>query len=186
MKQISFLILLLIPFLSFSQNNENSLKGVPASERIMFGGGIGLGFGNQQDYVVLSPVIGYKLTEKFIAGTGVSYRYTKYKGFSPAIKLTDYSINPFARYMVYQNIFLQAEYEHLNYEFPLTITETTRKSFNSFMAGGGFMQPLGGQVYLFVMALYNFSYTTPQPNEYAAYDSPWVIRAGINIGNFGF
>ena len=63
----------------------------------------------------------------------------------------------------------------------IQIGETERYSFDSFMAGGGFFQPMGRNAGLFAMALYNFSYksnyTSPQ-----AYNSPWVIRVGITAG----
>ena len=169
-----------------AQGEANSLKGVSFRERIVTGGGFGLGFGNTQDYVSLSPVIGYQLTAKILAGTGVTYRYTKFKLTSPALTLNDYGFNPFARYNFYKTFFAQAEYEHLNYEFPLSTIETTRKSFNSFLAGGGLIQPLSEKVSLYFMALYNFSYVDPTPGEYSAYNSPWVIRAGFNVGNFSF
>lgn len=170
----------------FAQGKANSLEGVPAKERIVMGGGFGLGFGSDQDFFSISPTIGYQITRKFMAGTGVSYQYAKYKFVQPAISLNHYGLNPFARYTVFKNVFAQAEYEYLNFEFPTTITETTRKNFNSFFAGGGIIQPLGGKLSLYFMALYNFSYTTPKPNQYTPYDSPLVIRAGVTIGNFGF
>jgi hypothetical protein len=170
----------------FGQGEANSLKGTPFKERIVTGGGMGLGFGSGQDFFSISPVIGYQITRKLMAGTGFTYRYTNYKYYKPSIKLKDYGVNPFARFTVYRNIFLQTEYEYLNYEFPLSVRETTRKGFGSFLAGGGFIQPLGKKVGLYFMALYNFSYKTPRLGEYSPYDSPLVIRAGINIGNFGF
>jgi hypothetical protein len=172
--------------LAFGQGEDNSLKGVPFKERIVFGGGLGLSFGNVQDFVSVSPQIGYRLTAKLMAGTGVTYRYTNYKYFSPSIKLNDYGVNPFLRFMVYRNIFIQAEYEYLNYEFPNTRTETIRRDFNSFLAGGGFIQPVGQKISFYIMALYNFSYSDPAIGEYTPYNSPLVIRAGINIGNLGF
>jgi hypothetical protein len=150
------------------------------------GGGFGLGFSSAQDFFSVSPVLGYMLTAKLMAGTGFTYRFTKYKYYTPPIKLKDYGVNPFVRFTVYKNIFLQAEYEYLNYEFPTTITETTREEFTSVLAGGGFIQPLGKKVALYVMALYNFSYKTPAQGEYTPYNSPIVLRAGINVGNFGF
>lgn len=164
----------------FSQGKDNSLKGAPLKDRIVTGGGVGLGFGAVQDFFSVSPVIGYRLTTKLLAGTGVTYRYTNYKVYRPAIRLNDYGLNPFLRFTVYRNIFLQTEYEYLNYEYPLSIAETTRRSFDSFLAGGGFIQPIGNRLSFYLMALYNFSY---QPtNQYTPYDSPIVIRAGINIG----
>lgn len=170
----------------YSQGKNNSLSGVPFKERIVTGGGFGLSFGNQQDVISLSPILGYKLTERFMLGTGVSYRYTKFKYYKPAITLKDYGINPFARFMIQKGFFVQMEYEYLNYEFPATATESTRKTFSSVFAGGGLIQPLGGKTYLFIMALYNLSYTEPAPGEYTPYQSPFVLRAGINIGNFSF
>jgi hypothetical protein len=167
----------------FAQGENNSLKGMPLKDRIVTGGGLGLGFGSVQDYFSVSPMIGYRLTAKLLAGTGLTYRYTNYKVVRPSIKLNDYGVNPFLRFTVYRNIFLQTEYEHLNYEFPLTIAETTRRSFDSFMAGGGFIQPLGQRFAFYLMALYNFSYK--DQSIYSPYDSPIVVRAGINIGALG-
>src|SRR5687767_12584184 len=99
--------LMLVCGASFSQKNDNSLKGVPIKERIVTGGGLGLGFGSTQDYISVSPVIGYSITKKFMAGTGITYRYTNYKYFSPSLKLTDYAINPFVRYTIYRGFFVQ-------------------------------------------------------------------------------
>jgi hypothetical protein len=168
----------------FAQKNDNSLKGVPIKERIVTGGGLGLGFGSIQDYISVSPVIGYSINKKFIAGTGVTYRYTNFKLVSPSVKLTDYAVNPFLRYTVYKGIFLQTEFEYLNYEFYVSRSETTRLDFNSFLAGAGLIQPLGRNLAFYVMALYNFSYQQPVPGRVSPYTSPIVLRAGINIGGF--
>lgn len=167
-------------FVAFSQGQDNSLKGMPLKDRIVTGGGVGLSLGSVQDFFSVSPVIGYRLTAKLLAGTGVTYRYTNYKIIKPSIKLHDYGVNPFLRFTVYRNIFIQTEYEYLNYEFPVTYTETTRRNFDSFLAGGGFIQPIGERLSFYVMALYNFSYQ--ETTQYSPYDSPLVIRAGINIG----
>ncbi|MEX1239075.1 MAG: hypothetical protein WEB30_05135 [Cyclobacteriaceae bacterium] len=169
---------------AFAQGKDNSLNGAPLKDRIVTGGGIGLGFGSVQDYFSVSPMIGYRLTQKLLAGTGVTYRYTNYKVVKPSIKLNDYGLNPFLRFTVYRNIFLQTEYEYLNYEFPVSVAETTRRSFDSFLAGGGFIQPIGQRAAFYLMALYNFSYQ--QTTQYSPYDSPIVVRAGINIGALGF
>lgn len=167
----------------FSQGKNNSLEGVPLKDRIVTGGGLGLGFGSVQDYFSVSPMIGYRLTARLLAGTGLTYRYTNYKVFKPSVKLNDYGVNPFLRFTFYRNIFLQTEYEYLNYEYPHTNFETTRRSFDSFLAGGGFIQPLGDRFAFYLMALYNFSYQ--EQSLYSPYDSPIVIRAGVNIGALG-
>jgi len=185
MARLAFIILIcgIFSFEGFSQGKDNSLEGMPLKERIVTGGGVGLGFGSVQDYFSVSPMIGYRVTARLLAGTGLTYRYTNYKVTNPSIKLNDYGVNPFLRFTFYRNIFLQTEFEHLNYEFPVSVAETTRKTFDSFLAGGGFIQPLGERLAFYVMALYNFSYQDQA--LYSPYDSPLVIRAGINIGSLG-
>lgn len=185
MVRFLFLIFLIscVSLSAFAQGKNNSLKGAPLKDRIVTGGGLGLGFGSVQDYFSVSPMIGYRLTQKLLAGTGITYRYTNYKVVRPSMKLNDYGLNPFLRFTVYRNIFLQTEYEYLNYEFPVTVAETTRRSFDSFLAGGGFIQPIGQRAAFYLMALYNFSYQ--QTSQYSPYESPVVVRAGINIGALG-
>jgi hypothetical protein len=185
MLRSAFVALLLFAASSsvLAQGKDNSLQGMPLKDRIVTGGGMGLGFGSVQDYISLSPMIGYRVTARLLAGTGITYRYTNYKVFRPSIKLNDYGVNPFLRFTVYRNIFIQTEYEYLNYEFPHTARETTRMNFDSFMAGGGFIQPIGNRLSFYLMALYNFSYNDTA--LYSPYDSPFVIRAGINIGALG-
>ena len=168
---------------AFSQGKDNSLKGAPLKDRIVTGGGVGLGFGSVRDYFSVSPMIGYRLTAKLLGGTGVTYRYTSYKLYRPSIKLNDYGLNPFLRFTVYRNIFIHTEYEYLNYEIPTSLAETTRRSFDSVLAGGGFIQPIGQRAAFYLMALYNFSYQ--DQTQYSPYDSPIVVRAGINIGALG-
>ena len=166
---------------ALAQGEDNSLKDVPAKERMVFGGGFGLGFSNTQDYVMVSPSIGYMLTRKLMAGVNLSYQYTKYKFTIPSISVNAYGFGPFARFMIYDNLFLHTEYEYLNYQFP-----GASRSFDSFLAGGGFIQPLGSNTALYFLALYNFAYQTPKPGEFTPYGSPLVIRAGISLGGFGF
>lgn len=165
------------------QDETNSLAGVPLKDRIIFGGGLGLGFSTLQDHVMIAPSIGYMVTRKFVTGINITYRYTNYKYVNPSIAFSEYGGGPFLRYFVYRNIFLQTEYEYLNYEF-ISRGERRRDGFNSFLAGGGFIQPIGGKAYFYLMALYNFSYTNPAPGQYSPYPRPLMISAGINIGNF--
>lgn len=163
-----------------AQGEENSLKGVPANERIVFGGGLGLGFGSDQDYVLISPSIGYMLTRKLLAGVNLTYQYNNIKYVTPSLKSHSYGGGPFARFMLFRGFFVHTEYEYLDYEF-----FGQRKGYNSFMAGGGFIQPLGSKASFYLLALYNFLYETPLPGEYSPYNSPLVIRAGISLGQFG-
>lgn len=179
---MKYLIVLLIFVLSapaFAQWGEEELSDKPSfKERIFTGGGIGGGFGSTVDFISISPIIGYKLTEKVVPGLSLMYRYTNNKYYNPHISTTDYGISPFVRYMMGGGLFLHAEYEYLNYQYPISPTETIRKGFTSFLAGGGFFQPFGRHAGFYATVLYNFSYQ----NGFYPYSSPIIYRMGITAG----
>ncbi len=183
MKKILFpFLFLLFAFGAQAQWGEESMDEKPSlRDRMFFGGGFGLSFSSYSDFFSVSPIIGYKITDKLAGGVMIQYRYTKYKTITPPIKTNDYGISPFLRYNFWGPLFLHAEYEYLNYEYAFINGESTRLSFNSFMAGGGFFQPLGRNAGLFAMGLYNFSYRV-NSSDPQAYDSPWVFRIGITAG----
>jgi len=181
-KLLSIIFFLSACTIAYSQGEDNSLKGVPWKERIVTGGGLGLSFSRNQDFFAVNPLLGYSFTKRLVAGTGATYQYIKFKNVTPnnqSISINNYGLNPFVRYTVYEGFFAQAEYEWLSFEQPI---EGGRKNFNSFLAGGGLLQPIGDKASFFVMVLYNFSYRTPQAGELAPYNSPIILRAGFNIG----
>lgn len=151
-------------------------------DRVFTGGGFGLSFSSYYDYVSVSPLIGYRLTPKLAAGIQAQYRYTKYKEYQFKVSTNDYGASPFVRYSIAGPFFVHAEYEYLNYELPLSANESVRRAYNSFLAGGGIFQPLGRSAGFYLMALYNFSYTDPDPGEFSPYSGPLVLRAGVTAG----
>lgn len=191
MKYLFVLMFLTIGYGSYAQGGggfgDQSMKGVSWKERIYTGGGMGLGFSSQQDFVSVSPLIGYRLTTRFTPGIGLMYRYTNFKLSNPNIELHDYGASIFARFYVIPQLFLHGEYEHLNYEYPATATTSVRYQFNSVLGGGGYVMPLGPRSSVYVMALYNFSYREQgNLSDPVAYSSPWILRVGANIGFMNF
>ncbi|SHH87766.1 hypothetical protein SAMN04488109_5765 [Chryseolinea serpens] len=176
--------LILMGTVAFAQwGDEEMSEKPPLRERIFTGGGFGLSFSSYYSYVSISPLIGVKITPKLAAGAQVQYRYTKYKQTSYNISTNDYGISPFLRYNFYGPLFLHTEYEYLNYEYPISQSETVRRGFNSFMAGGGLFQPIGRHAGFYLVALYNFSYHEPtNPNDFSPYSSPLVLRVGVTAG----
>jgi hypothetical protein len=171
---------LLIGTQAFAQWGDQEMPEKPTfRERMFFGGGGSISFGTAFDYISISPLLGYKLTPKVATGLYLTYRYTNYKTYTPNVATTDYGVSPFIRLKVYGPFFLHTEYEYLNFEYPITSTETARASYSSFLGGGGFFQPVGNRAGLYASALYNFSY---QANGYSPYTSPIIIRAGITVG----
>jgi hypothetical protein len=143
------------------------------------GGGIGVGFGDVS-YIDVSPFVGYQVNDKLSVGAGVLWQHRRDDRYSKTLTTDNYGANLFARYTVYGPLFLQGEYEYLDYEFYRTDLTTDRKTANSFFAGGGIAQPIGAKASLFFLAMYNLTYSSyddPKP-----YDSPWVLRAGVSVG----
>lgn len=166
--------------LAFAQWGEEEMSEKPSlRERIFTGGGFGASFSSYYDYVSVSPLVGYRITPKLAGGIQVQYRYTNYKTYN--ISTSDYGLGPFLRFSVYGPFFLHAEYEYLNYQYPIGNGDKLRRDFNSFMAGGGLFQPIGRRVGFYALALYNFSYKD-SASDFYPYDSPLVLRIGITAG----
>ncbi|CAN5232076.1 hypothetical protein BH09BAC5_BH09BAC5_16260 [soil metagenome] len=177
---LSVLFLFLFQGLALSQDREPATpkKEMPGSftERLVYGGNMGLNFGNVTS-ISISPMIGYKVTERFIPGIGATYNYLKfhYQGYqSEAIHIYGGSI--WARYYILDNIFLHGEYEALNGEWDPYFRPNYRYYLNSVFLGGGYRQSMGN-LSTYVLVLYNVTYSQNSP-----YPSPLVLRVGFGFG----
>ena len=158
------------------------LVAVPAAAQdsnVFYGGGIGLSFG-AIDYIEVAPMIGVQVTDQFSTGINLLYRYRNDSRYRPSVTTNDYGGGVFARYHVLPNLFAHTEYEYLNYEYYDFGGRKSSDSFSSFLAGGGYTQPIGPNAALHTTVLYNFSYSSS--DIYRPYDSPWVIRIGVSAG----
>ncbi len=150
------------------------------SDRIYFGGGFGLSAGSDVTNISLSPQIGYKITERYSAGVGITYQYVKIRNFESSIN--NYGWSVFNRYNITRQFFAYGEYENLQFEFFTPDGSTSRRGFNSLLFGGGYSESLAGRATFSVAALYNVLYDPADRTQ--PYDSPWVVRAGVGIGIF--
>jgi len=170
--------------LAFAQWGDEQLSDKPDwKDRVFTGGGLGGGFSSYYDYISVSPLIGYRITQKLAGGFQFQYRYTKYKNYTPSLTTNNYGVGPFLRFSVFGPFFIHTEYEYLSYEYLTQSGEKLRTGFDSFMAGGGFFQPIGRSAGIFAMALYNFSYReSTSYYDVSPYNSPLILRVGITAG----
>ncbi|MET4104908.1 hypothetical protein [Hymenobacter sp. UYP22] len=127
----------------------------------------GLGFSSYGGYSQFSgsiaPAIGYRFTEKFAAGPGISYAYNSYsaRGFQ-SIKTNSLGLKAFAQYIVYKQFFLHAEYEvtkaevlfqdpSTGYLYPGKLTVRTP------LAGAGYRNRFSDRAAADIVVLYNFN-----------------------------
>jgi hypothetical protein len=149
---------------------------IPFKDRIYVGGNLGLQFGNET-YIDISPLVGYKFTEKITAGAGVTYIYYRYKSSYINYNTNIYGGRVFGRYFFIPSLFAHAEVELLNMElFNTNKNEYYRKNILSPFVGGGYIQRIGNNSGIYLMLLYNLNDSAESP-----YSNP-IVRIGFNIG----
>lgn len=175
MKRVWFASLLVVLSLT-AHAQRDVLDNAKLSDRLYFGGGLGLNggtdsYGNRYFYVGLYPIIGYMVNSQLSVGMGITYQYYSYPDVDQEIH--QYGVSPFVRYNFGQ-LFLYGEYSLLNTPV-YNINSGSRQTFDRLLLGAGFSQPLGGRGSLNVMGLYDVLWNR---SEYA-FASPWVFRVFV-------
>jgi len=191
----------------FSQQNKKSRKSEKSfSERIFIGGALGFSVGNYSSLVDVSPIFGYAVTDDFIAGLGLTYKYYRYKDYYLNVdngELTDFKSNIYgfsiwSRYYlskigmpVIENIFLHAEVEPLTFINKYSMSSNgefrdpwgnrytekdDRINLTGIFLGGGLRQMLGARSYLYIEVVWDFN-----ESLYSPYSNP-RIRIGVAAG----
>lgn len=141
------------------------------------GGNFGLQFGTVT-FVGISPLLNYHFTSSLIIGAGPIYQYYRdnYYNYSSSI----YGGRITALYYLpgnLKNIFAMGEYDIINVPYyNYIINENLRTTVDIPMAGGGYRQPVGDNMYFTIAALWVLSNTA-----YSPYQNP-VILAGFDFG----
>jgi long-subunit fatty acid transport protein len=175
-----FLFLLLTQWnLLLAQNapDDEKKKGFDWN-RFFIGGNIGnFQFGIITSFEI-SPTLGYKITDKFSAGIGLTYSYYNDRRYRMSTDIYGYRV--FLSHVIYNTIFAYTEYEALSLEsdfFDVAGLHQGQERFwlNSFFIGLGYKMEINDRAYGYIMLLYNLKETTDSP-----YSNP-VIRVGINL-----
>ncbi len=159
---------------------------VPMSmlDRLRLGGSFGLSLGNYTN-INLSPMAGLNLTDKLLAGGGLTYMFASYRPIgasaSQRVSSSNYGARAFLMYTLFPMITLQAEYEGLNVQYS-NGRDLDRTWIGSPLIGAAYTQPLGGRFTrsILMTALYNLSYDS-QISPYTGrnispYSSPFIFR----------
>ncbi len=169
----SFVIL----FTVLAQYREPS-SGGGITEKFYFGGGGGFSASANYLNISVSPLVGYKVTERFSAGIQATYQFAKLFD----ARANNYGGGPFLRFNITQKFFTYAQYEYMNFgELVIPPDNGRRFDFRSMFVGLGYTEPIGKNVAFNVTALYNLLY---QDGTNSPYRSPFVFRVGIVAGLF--
>lgn len=123
-----------------------------------------LGFRGSNGYSVfnigLTALFGYRITDRFAVGPGITYQYVSIKepGFSTSYSNVGGRI--FGQFIITEHIFAHAEIEALR-TAPVDrfgfLDLSRRITVNSQFAGLGYRQPMGDHAAFDITVLYNFS-----------------------------
>lgn len=172
------------------------------TDRLIYGGGLTLGFGNGYTNLGISPMIGYAITPKFSAGVSLAYQYFGVKNYWAVLnrQTAQYDLKPlrasiysggvWARYVVWNNLFAHTEFEYNTQSFKAYYQDGTgsfnvSKSVPSLLVGAGFRQPISDRASFLVMALYdvlNKPVDPYDPGDFTPYGNNIFFRAGFAIG----
>jgi hypothetical protein len=161
-----------------AQYFETPQKKPTFKDRLYFGGGLGLQFG-QVTLIDVSPLIAYKLTNRLHPGIGLSYSYYNDKSNNVPIEFSTYGGSVFTRFFIFESLFAHVEAEYLNikvYTFTgATTYETKRQWIDNYLVGGGYFQKIGEKSGIYFTILWNLNQT-----ELTPYSNP-VMRIGFNF-----
>ena len=179
-------------------NNKKKKKNEEGfAQRIIWGGALGLSLGDYAG-VSVTPVIGYRITDNFSAGIGLGYQFLRVKDFFEVtdrnnnlsyydFKASMYSASIWARYIVWRNLFIHAEYEHnfMNFKQPgfdpggsgeITLQSTNYQA-PSVLIGPGYRLPIGEKASVNFSLLYDVI-----QDEYSPYGNQPFIRLQFLAG----
>ncbi|MBW7913480.1 MAG: hypothetical protein H3C54_07240 [Taibaiella sp.] len=186
--------------LNRTQKNVKDDRLIDPSRIIVGGWGL-FGIGSGVTNLGITPILGYRITDEFSAGIGFGYQYLRIKDYFSVITNPDplveerrslnahfYSPSVWTRYVIWNNIFAHAEYEHNISSYkehtndftkfpppPMTINKTV--SVPCLLLGGGLRQPIGERSSFVFMALYDVLQNVNSP-----YRNTIAIRVGFNHG----
>ena len=139
-----------------NDKSKQSLNDLTHRERTVVGGSLGLGLsssnGSGMFYGAITPLVGYRLTDRLSAGVGFNFTYYKTRLYEEQI----YAGIAWARLGLFNGLFACAEINQVNaptYSFG----GTQRETFPLVLAGGGISQGIGHGLGTYFQIMYDFT-----------------------------
>jgi hypothetical protein len=183
---LSLLVLFTLPgYGQFGQPQDRGTErdNFKMQKRLYIGGGLGFGISSYSTSLMVAPVVGYRLSPSFDVGTRVNYTYYRYNDAPLKYSTNNVGVGVFGRYYLFffNDLFLHAEYEALNYEqvYVTTNYEVDHKErlwVSSLFIGGGYRQWVGNSAFVGLTVLWNLLDNIDSP-----YNNP-IFRIGVGVG----
>ncbi len=164
---------------------NDSSKWRAFAKRLTFGGNFGASFG-RASFVDISPMVGYRITDKWQAGIGATYNYLGWRYESNGVVYREryslYGGRGFSQFNILPQFFAHAEYEILNVpDFRAPFNPNARATVYTPLVGGGFRSQVGSRSFVNITALYNLNFEQNRQIFPYRYFSPLVLRFGFSL-----
>ncbi len=171
-KHIIYLLLLVSVCLP---QNSNAQSTTPLKDRLYTGGSFGLTFGTYTN-VMISPLLGLMVSDRFYTGVGLEYNYTKDKRYTPALSYNQYGGRIYGQYNFLPNFFTHIEFNGLSFESYTTTLSKTRQFVPFVYVGGGYQQMLSSRSFMSMRVLFDVLQDKNSPYK------PWEPIFSVGFG----
>jgi len=177
------------------KSKESTVKGFDPS-RLIFGGGVIASFGTGFTDFGVSPIVGYRFTDRFSAGIGLGYQYLKQTEYVYTSSISAYAPYPsqahilspsiWTRVHVFNDIFAEGVFEYnvmylsdyaIDQNSYEVVPEKITIGVPSLLLGAGIKRPIGGRASFIIEVLYDVLQQDNSP-----YFGIPVIKGGIVVG----
>ncbi|MFW5793712.1 MAG: hypothetical protein ACOCWC_05460 [Bacteroidota bacterium] len=156
---------------------DDDVKNMPIKERFFFGLSAGVSFSSIETSVVLSPTVGFRFTNRIMAGVGGTYQYYNDRSFGRVFSTHIWGYSVFSRFLIIPQIFIHGEFESLNMmSREQDAIDAQRIWENNYFLGPGYRLKIGRNAYFNILILYNFN-----QNSRIYFQNP-IFRFNIEFG----
>ncbi|MCD4737163.1 MAG: hypothetical protein K8R53_14055 [Bacteroidales bacterium] len=146
-------------------------------DKVYFGGGVGLSFGNYTRIAVY-PMIGYNITPKLSGGLELGYEYISDNRYNTKYNTSNYGASLFARYRLVPQLFFHTEYAMYSYELYGFDGKSVREWIPFLFLGAGYVQQIGPRVSVYAMVKFDVLQNSKSPyNEWEPF-----FAVGVSMG----
>lgn len=126
----------------------------PRSQKLFFGGSVGLSFGSYTRIAVY-PQIGYRITPKLTTGIELGYIYISDTRYTTNRDYSNYGASIFAQYRILKPVYVHAEYAAYNYLLYYTDGSENRDWVNFLFLGAGYIQKVGKATHIYAQVKFD-------------------------------
>jgi len=188
--RLTFVMIFMLTIITLNVLGQDSVRFNPYfqkpksdfSQRLYFGGSLGLVFGSYTS-ISLWPLVGYKVTPKMSFGIQPGYEFISYDYYGYDFTSNNFGIRFFNRFRFIEQAFSHAEFAYIKYDVPGDIVndEIQVESYwvPFLFLGGGYVQSLGGAGSVYFQVL--FDVINDENSPYNSWEPFYTIGFGVGF-----